>query len=135
MYGHEELHNFLTAHKYPYLDTHNEIIYYAKIFKFVHDQNTAGFVWLYDITNGMFHTHLAIADGYKGRILTRKVVNNFYDFAHGLGAKTLVASPIPKKLIKLYERIGWTQYKRNESRLNLPYQWRTKNVISSFTNY
>ena len=71
VYGHEELHNFLTAHKYPYLDTHNEIIYYAKIFKFVHDQNTAGFVWLYDITNGMFHTHLAIADGYKGRILTR----------------------------------------------------------------
>ena len=130
VYGHEELYNFLAAHEYPYLDTHNEIIYYAKIFKFVHDQNTAGFVWLYDITNGMFHTHLAIADEYKGRILTRKVVNNFYDFAHGLGANTLVASPIPKKLIKLYERIGWTQYKRNESRLNLPYKWRKKNVTS-----
>jgi len=126
VYGHEELFNFLTEHKFPSLETHNEIIYYAKIFKFVHDQNTAGFVWLYDITNGMFHTHLAIADGYKGRILTRKVVNNFYNFAHGLGAKTLVASPIPKKLIKLYERIGWTKHKSNESRLNLPYQWRKK---------
>ena len=126
MYGHEELYNFLTVIKYPYLETHNEIIYYAKIFKFVHDQNTAGFVWLYDIQDGMFHTHLVIADEYKGRILTRKVVNNFYNFEYGLGAKTLVASPIPKKLIELYKRIGWTQYKRNESRLNLPYQWRKK---------
>ena len=126
MYGHEELYSFLTANKYPYLETHNEIIYYAKIFKFVHDQNTAGFVWLYDIQDGMFHTHLVIADEYKGRILTRKVVNNFYNFAYGLGAKTLVASPISKKLIELYKRIGWTQYKRNESRLDLPYQWRKK---------
>lgn len=126
VYGHEELYSFLTAIKYPYLETHNEIIYYAKIFKFVHDQNTAGFVWLYDIQDGMFHTHLVIADEYKGRILTRKVVNNFYNFAYGLGAKTLVASPIPKKLIELYKRIGWTQHKRNESRLDLPYQWRKK---------
>ncbi len=126
VYGHEELYNFLTVNNFPNLYTHNEIIYYAKIFKFVHNQDTAGFVWLYDIQDGMYHTHLAIADEYKGKTLTRKTLNKFYDFAYGMGAKTLVASPIPKKLINLYKRIGWKQYKHNESRLYLPYKWSKK---------
>tara|TARA_R100000935_G_C2805630_1_gene152518 strand:- start:480 stop:875 length:396 start_codon:yes stop_codon:yes gene_type:complete len=118
------LFNYLTINKFNNLEDHNEVIYYAKIFKFVNNNTTAGFVWMYEIEANVYHVHMHIQDEHKGRILTRHVVNKFYKLATELGAKLLEASPINKTLIDLYARIGWEKTKRNAAQLKLPYTWR-----------
>ena len=122
--GYEKLFNYLTLNKYKYLEDHNEIIYYAKIFEFVRNNETAGFVWMYQIETNVYHVHMHIGTAHQGRILNRHVVNKFYRLATELGAELLEASPINKTLIDLYTRIGWHKDGRNVARLNLPYVWR-----------
>ena len=125
-----ELYNYLAVNKFKHLSDHNEIIYYATIYKFVNKDDTAGFVWLYNVDDGMYNVHMHIHDDYKGRTLTRHVVNKFYEMTSKYAA-VLIADPIDEYLIKLYKRIGWKQTSNHSSEIKLPYKWRKKYVISS----
>ena len=78
--NYSELYNYLLENNFKYLDDHNEIIYYATIYKFINNNNTAGYVWLYELEQPKeYMVHLYIHDDYKGKTLTRFVVNKFYE--------------------------------------------------------
>lgn len=123
--NHEDLHGFLVKHNFTNLKDHTEIVYYATIFKFIHNQSTAGFVWMYELENepGRFNVHMHIADKYKGKILNRYIVNKFYQMTKDF-AEVLEADPINQTLINLYQRIGWQQNTDHSVELKLPYIWR-----------
>ena len=121
-----ELYEYLLANNFEFLSDHNEIIYYAIIYKFVNNNQTAGFVWLYELEEPKtFNVHLHINKQFTGRTLTRSVVNKFYKMTVEYADK-LIAEPIDINLIKLYKRIGWQQISDYSSQIKLPYQWRTK---------
>ncbi|MAJ57577.1 MAG: hypothetical protein CMI74_05875 [Candidatus Pelagibacter sp.] len=121
-----ELYEYLLANNFEFLSDHNEIIYYAIIYKFVNNNQTAGFVWLYELEEPKtFNVHLHINKQFTGRTLTRSVVNKFYKMTVEYADK-LIAEPIDINLIKLYKRIGWQQISDHSSQIKLPYQWRTK---------
>ena len=124
--NHEDLHGFLVKHNFANLKDHNEIVCYARIFKFMHNQSTAGFVWMYELEeeDGRFHCHLCIANQYKGKILNRKTVNKFYRMAFENDANILECDPVKKNIIKLNKRIGWKQTSNHSVELTLPYIWR-----------
>ena len=122
--NYSELYNYLLQNNFKYLDDHNEIIYYATIYKFINNNNTAGYVWLYELEQPKeYMVHLYIQDDYKGKTLTRFVVNKFYEMTAQYADK-LIADPIDKNLIELYKRIGWQQTSSHSSEIKLPYQWR-----------
>lgn len=123
---HKDLYNFLIKNKFVFLDDHEDILEYAKIYKFIKNNDTAGYVWLYQLKPKEYMVHLYIHDDYKGRTLTRFVVNKFYEMTAQY-ANSLIADPIDKNLIELYKRIGWQQTSSHSSKIKLPYQWRTKN--------
>jgi len=121
-----ELYEYLLANNFEFLSDHNEIIYYAIIYKFVNNNQTAGFVWLYELEEPKtFNVHLHINKQFTGRTLTRSVVNKFYKMTVEYADK-LIAEPIDINLIKLYKRIGWQQISDHSSQIKLPYKWRTK---------
>ena len=124
--NHEELYSFLVGRDFPNLKDHTEIVCYARIFKFMHNQSTAGFVWMYELLeeDGRFHCHLCIANQYKGKILNRKTVNKFYKMAFENGANILECDPVKENIIKLNKRIGWQQNTDHSVELKLPYIWR-----------
>ena len=46
---HKDLYNFLIKNKFVFLDDHEDILKYAKIYKFIKNNDTAGYVWLYQL--------------------------------------------------------------------------------------
>ena len=119
-----ELYNYLLENNFKYINDHNEIIYYATIYKFLNNNNTAGFE-----EPKQYLVHLYIHDDYKGKTLTRFVVNKFYKMTSRYAVK-LIADPIDKNLIELYKRIGWQKTSSHSSEIKLPYEWRKKHGSS-----
>ena len=70
------LYEFLIKNNFPNLTDHTEIVCYARIFRFINNQETAGYVWMYELLeeNGRFQCHLCIANKYKGKILNLKKI-------------------------------------------------------------
>ena len=62
----------------------------------------------------------------QGKVLTRNIVNKFYETCYNLGVKVLEVNSAPKHLLKLYCRIGFKKTNHKAVRLYLPYEWRKK---------
>ena len=122
------LYEFLIKNNFPNLTDHTEIVCYARIFRFINNQETAGYVWMYELLeeNGRFQCHLCIANKYKGKILNLKNVNKFYKMAFENEANILECDPIKENIVKLNKRMGWTQTTDYSVELKLPYVWRKK---------
>ena len=129
------LYEFLIQNNFPNLTDHTEIVCYARIFRFINNQETAGYVWMYELLeeNGRFQCHLCIANKHKGKILNRKTVNKFYRMAFENEANILECDPIKENIVKLNKRMGWTQTSNHSVELKLPYIWRN-NYVSSKKN-
>ncbi len=123
---HIGLYKFLIENNFPDIKDHTDLVSYATIFRFIHNKETAGYVWMYELKeeDGRFQCHLCIANKYKGKILNLKTVNKFYKMAFENGANILECDPVKENIIKLNKRIGWQQNTDHSVELKLPYIWR-----------
>jgi len=117
---------FLTKENFKYLPEHKENLTYAYIFELVKLNQTLGYVWLYELQdeNNNFVTHMCVTKEHQGRVFNRHTVNKFYKISYQLGAVALQTDQIDADLIKLYERIGWSNQNDQTVAIQLPYQWR-----------
>jgi len=122
----DALLDFLTEENYKYLPEHKDNLIYAYIFRLVKHDTTLGYVWLYELQGyeNNFVTHMCVAPEHQGRVFTRHTVNKFYQISYQLGAVALQTDEIDPELIKLYERIGWSNQNDQTVAIQLPYQWR-----------
>ena len=122
----DALLDFLIKEKFEYLPEHKDNLIYAYIFRLVKHNTTLGYVWLYELEKyqNNFVTHMCVAQEHQGRVFTRHTVNKFYQISYQLGAVALQTDGIDADLIKLYERIGWSNNNDQTVTIHLPYQWR-----------
>ena len=71
---HIGLYKFLIENNFPDIKDHTDLVSYATIFRFIHNKETAGYVWMYELKeeDGRFQCHLCIANKYKGKINMKK---------------------------------------------------------------
>jgi len=120
--------HFLHFHNFEYLDQHEKLVQYAYIFKHKRNGKITGYTWIYEYADEPFTygVHMCIDKREQGKVLTRNIVNKFYETCYNLGVKVLEVNSAPKHLLKLYCRIGFKKTNHKAVRLYLPYEWRKK---------
>ena len=86
------MHDFLVKENFKYMHEHQDILDWSVAYRFVKDDVTLGYVWLYQLSeeNEKFLGHMCIDKKYQGRVLTRHIVNKFYALMHEFGASVLL---------------------------------------------
>ena len=128
--------HFLHFHGFKYLDQHEKLVQYAYIFKHKRNGKISGYTWIYEYADEPFTygVHMCIDKREQGKVLTRNIVNKFYQECYNLGVKVLEVNAAPKNLLNLYSRIGFEKTNHETVRLYLPYQWRKQHGQSQKNN-